>query len=51
MKRKTRPKANTNIANVLFQKFREGRLERRRGEQSSRMGGMKGTKELDEHKR
>lgn len=52
MKRRVRPKANTNIANVLS-KIQEGRGRLgKRGRKSSRVGGGKGTKEqLDKHKR
>lgn len=50
MKRRARPKANTNIANVLS-KIQGGEAGAR-GEAEQQKGGMRETEErLDEHKR
>ena len=51
MKQRAHPKVNTNIANVLSN-IQGGEVGEKWGEQSSRMGGKKRTKEeLEEHKR
>lgn len=49
MKRRARPKANTNITNVLS-KIQGGEAGAR-GEAEQQKGGMRETERLDEHKR